>query len=635
MYGVSDAYKTAIKKETRTYDLELTITSNKGQRVVLGRQDIVKNSFSITHQCCSNTEIEIGSVYSAELSVTILSNLDRYTLSNGTIEAVFKLETASGWESVPLGKFVINEANKKISCIEIMANDYMIRFEKSFTNTNTMGTPYDLLSLCSGACDVVLAQTKKQIEQMPNGKESLTIYEDNDIETYRDLIFYIAQTLGGFATMTRDGKLEIRKYGNYVVSTIKGKHRFSSDFSDFITKYTAVSSTNVRSNISEYEALETDDALTMNLGVNPLLQYGTEETRKKILRNILDQIAIIEYVPFSCTMLCDPSFDLGDCLIFEDLHADADHISCITSYSFTFNGDFTLSCSGKNPLLAQAKSKNEKNIQGLLNQSSKNEVIIYSFTNAKSIQVNQTKTEIISIAFVTKNKTSAEFSAEVVYQVNADTNALVSYIYEIDSNELTTHMPEAMKLPGKAFDTLYYPLSDVKEESVHTFRVYMKTATGTVGIERFQVVAAIRGQGLVSDVVPWDGTIKIDEEFEILRLGSNMNILPIIEAPNSIVKSIPKHAVNEQISVIRLASNMIIKPMREHVYSNPVIEKNTIDMTGSYIFDQYYVKKDESFMLNTEYIYTSAQQPIDSGQVRVISINTENFKEIISVEEAT
>lgn len=634
MYGVSDAYKTAIKKETRTYDLELTITGNKGQRVVLGRHDIVKNSFSITHQCCSNTEIEIGSVYSAELSVTILSNLDRYTLSNGTIEAVFKLETAIGWESVPLGKFVINEANKKISCIEIMANDYMIRFEKAFTNTNTMGTPYDLLSLCSGACDVALAQTKKQIEQMPNGKESLTIYEDNDIETYRDLIFYIAQTLGGFATMTRDGKLEIRKYENNVVSTIKGKHRFSSDFSDFITKYTAVSSTNVRSNISEYEALETDDALTMNLGVNPLLQYGTEETRKRILRNILNQISIIEYVPFSCTMLCDPSLDLGDCLIFEDLHADADHISCITSYSFTFNGDFALSCSGKNPLLAQAKSKNEKNIQGLLNQSSKNEVIIYSFTNAKNIQVTQSKTEIISIAFITKNKTSAEFSAEVVYQVNADTNALVSYIYEIDSNELTTHMPEAVKLPGKAFDTLYYPLSDVKEESVHTFRVYMQTATGTVGIERFQVVAAIRGQGLVSDVVPWDGTIKIDEEFEVLGLGSNTNILPITAIPSHAVQGIPKHSMDDQFSILQLASNVIIDPMIVNVYPTNATEKNTIDMTRSYTYDQFYVKKNESFTLNTEYVYTSVQQPIDSGQVRIISINTENFKEITSIEEA-
>lgn len=634
MYGVSDAYKTAIKKETRTYDLELTITSNKGQRVVLGRHDIIKNSFSITHQCCSKTEIEIGSVYSAELSVTILSNLDRYTLSNGTIEAVFKLETASGWESVPLGKFIINEANKKISCIELMANDYMIRFEKAFTNTNTMGTPYDLLSLCSGACDVALAQTKKQIEQMPNGKESLTIYEDNDIESYRDLIFYVAQTLGGFATMTRDGKLEIRKYENNVVSTIKGKHRFSSDFSDFITKYTAVSSTNVRSNISEYEALETDDALTMNLGVNPLLQYGTKETRKKILRNILDQIAIIEYVPFSCTMLCDPSFDLGDCLIFEDLHADADHISCITSYTFTFNGDFALSCSGKNPLLAQAKSKNEKNIQGLLNQSSKNEVIIYSFTNAKSIQVTQTKTEIISIAFVTKNKTSAEFSAEVVYQVNAETNTLVSYIYEIDSNELTTHMPEAMKLPGKAFDTLYYPLSDVKEESVHTFRVYMLTAAGTVGIERFQVVAAIRGQGLVSDVVPWDGKIKIDEEFEVLGLGSNTNILPITAIPSHAVQGIPKHSMDDQFSILQLASNVIIEPMIVNVYPTNVIEKNTIDMTRSYTYDQFYVKRNESFTLNTEYVYTSVQQPIDSGQVRIISINTENFKEITSIEEA-
>lgn len=591
MYGVSDAYKTAIKKETRTYDLELTITSNKGQRVVLGRHDIIKNSFSITHQCCSNTEIEIGSVYSAELSVTVLSNLDRYTLSNGTIEAVFKLETASGWESVPLGKFVINEANKKISCIEIMANDYMIRFEKAFTNTNTMGTPYDLLSLCSGACDVALAQTKKQIEQMPNGKESLTIYEDNDIESYRDLIFYVAQTLGGFATMTRDGKLEIRKYENNVVSTIKGKHRFSSDFSDFITKYTAVSSTNVRSNISEYEALETDDALTMNLGVNPLLQYGTEETRKKILRNILDQIAIIEYVPFSCTMLCDPSFDLGDCLIFEDLHADADHISCITSYTFTFNGDFALSCSGKNPLLAQAKSKNEKNIQGLLNQSSKNEVIIYNFTNAKSIQVTQTKTEIISIAFVTKNKTSAEFSAEVVYQVNADANALISYIYEVDSNELTTHMPKAMKLPGKSFDTLYYPLSDVKEESVHTFRVYMLTDTGTIGIERFQIVAAIRGQGLVSDVVTWDGTIKIDDEFRNLQVGTDMNVMPFTVISKPTIDAFRKQGITENFESIQLTGSIKLMSMVDEIYLNPEVKKNTIDMNENFEYSQFYVKK--------------------------------------------
>ena len=48
---------------------------------------------------------------------------------------------------------------------------------------------------------------------------------------------------------------------------ISNKQRFSSSFSDFITRYTAISSTNMKTQTAEYYALETDDGLTMNLGV--------------------------------------------------------------------------------------------------------------------------------------------------------------------------------------------------------------------------------------------------------------------------------------------------------------------------------------------------------------------------------
>lgn len=638
MYDVSESYKQAIKKENREFDLELIITSNKGQRYTLGREAIVKNSFVISHQCCSNTEIEIGSVYSAELSVTIVSDINRYTLSKGIIEPFFKLKTAEGWESIPLGKFEINEANKKISCIEILANDFMTKFEKSFSNTNTIGKPYDLLMLACEMCGMELKQTKSQIEEMPNGKSSFSIYEDNDIETYRDLIYYVAQALGGFATINRNGKLDIRHYGNNVVSIFKGKHRFASDFSDFITRYTAISSTNVRTNISEYEALDPDDALTMNLGVNPLLQYGTDESRKKALLNILNAISVIEYVPFSCTALCDPSLDLGDCIRFEDLHADADHISCITGYSFTFNGEYSISCYGKNPLLAQAKSKNEKNIQGLINQSAKNEVIIYSFTNAKEINVAQSKTEIISIAYVTKNQTSAEFNGEVVYELTSDVNTYVSFIYEVDSNEITTHVPCAVKLPGKAFDTLYYPLTDVKEQSVHTFRVYMLTDAGTARIERFGAVASIRGQGLVSSVVPWDGRIECEDIFDRdIIIESNLTFEKFIDQLNSVTQQIPDGGTfNDAFSPITVQSQLSFTSFIDHLDMSPVIQKNTIDVTriNDISFNERFVIiRDEAFKVNNDYEFVSVQQPIDQGQLRVISIDTDSFKVIESIEE--
>lgn len=46
-----------------------------------------------------------------------------------------------------------------------------------------------------------------EVESMPNGSEVLSIYAENDIETYRDVLFYIGQVLGGFFCINREGKL--------------------------------------------------------------------------------------------------------------------------------------------------------------------------------------------------------------------------------------------------------------------------------------------------------------------------------------------------------------------------------------------------------------------------------------------
>ena len=68
-------------------------------------------------------------------------------------------------------------------------------------------------------------------------------------------------------------KVELFYHGNTPVLTVERKYRFTSSFSGFIKRYTAVSSTNLRTQIAEYYALDPDDGLIMNLSVNPLLQY--------------------------------------------------------------------------------------------------------------------------------------------------------------------------------------------------------------------------------------------------------------------------------------------------------------------------------------------------------------------------
>lgn len=263
-------------------------------------------------------------------------------------------------------------------------------------------------------------QTQEEIDAMPNGTEILSVYSDNDIETYRDVLYYIGQVLGGFFVINREGKLELRKYGNEPVMEITQKQRFSSSFSDFITRYTAISSTNLRTQTAEYYALETDDGLTMNLGSNPFLQFGLDETRKTLCENILADISVIAYVPFDSETIGNPALDLGDVIRFSGGHADGEQITCITSIQCKIGGKQTLKCVGKNPRLSQAKSKNDKNLVGLLNQIDEGKVGFFSFTNAKIFELGETEVEVISIDFTAGEVTQAEFIGLIVMDVVAE-----------------------------------------------------------------------------------------------------------------------------------------------------------------------------------------------------------------------
>ncbi len=94
-----------------------------------------------------------------------------------------------------MGIFYIAEANRKIKTLELKAYDAMLNLDKNFDKGLSSAFPYDFLSLLS---------------------------------------------------KDREGKLRLIPYGIADNKTVDSRHRFSSTFSDFVTRYTAVSSTNKR-----------------------------------------------------------------------------------------------------------------------------------------------------------------------------------------------------------------------------------------------------------------------------------------------------------------------------------------------------------------------------------------------------
>ena len=439
LYPVSADFLQAVQENTRKYYWTGKITIKNGVAYEFGAEDIVKGSGYISSQCCGSTEIELGTVYAAEMGLTLLSDIDRYTLEDALVELFYHLRISKSrdsseldpdynqvveadgiYETIPMGVFEVSEANRTVKCLELKAYDYMLRFEKDFNGFETVGKAYDFIHLCCEACHVEFALTQEEVEAMPNGDTGLSIYTDNDIETYRDVLYYVGQVLGGFFCINREGVLELRKYGDTPVMEIAGRHRFSSSFSDFITRYTAVSSTNMRTEIAEYYHLDPDNGLTMNLGVNPLLQFGLDETRKQLCENILSDISVIDYVPFDSDTIGNPALDIGDVLTFVGGQADEDKISAITSMQVNLYGKQRLKGVGKNPRLAQAKSKNDKNISGLLSQIEAGKIGIHTFTNASAFTVEDRDTRIISIEFATSEDNHAQFFGQVIVDVDAD-----------------------------------------------------------------------------------------------------------------------------------------------------------------------------------------------------------------------
>ena len=56
--------------------------------------------------------MELGTVYAAEMGITLLSEIDRYSLEDALVELHYHLRLADGsYEAVPMGVFELSEAN--------------------------------------------------------------------------------------------------------------------------------------------------------------------------------------------------------------------------------------------------------------------------------------------------------------------------------------------------------------------------------------------------------------------------------------------------------------------------------------------------------------------------------------------
>lgn len=568
MYSVSQLYRSKIidisKKRRR-------IRGSIGS-VNFTEADILENSFSYTDIAVNSADIKLGGVFVGTLKLTFLnsfaSNIQRGTWKGREINVSIGLflgvdgNNTEIWEDVPIKPYYIDEANHSALGVDIEASDVMNKFDEPIQMSLTSGNLYGMASLACLNCGVTLGMTAEEMAALPNGDQILGLYPENDIETWRDLISWIALQAGGFATINRDGHLEFRTWHTAPDFSIGVDVRFSGgSWSDFQTNYTAVQFTNIEDGTARYYAVTPDNGLTMDLGADPLMQYGLDETREAQARAILTALQNLRYTPFSSSSLLDPAFDLGDVISYPNGIAN-NSICCIMRIDFSFRKGATLKGYGKNPSQNGARSKQDKAIAQQAKNQKNQSIIYYPYINSEEIEIGTTERRLYRIAFATAEPTTVEMAHEMklLSEFTESTQGIHLYYY-YDGDLLTYEPEETYDEEGYHILKGDYWIQGVEAGETHYWEVKAKVDSGTATIAINDLRALLKGQGMVASV-GFDGNLELADEYEPWDIG-----MDVVSLTDSVV-------ITRQTAGVALALS--------DVYTAWSIGQNVVQLTDSF-----------------------------------------------------
>lgn len=502
MYALS----TEAKTDLQSYTIIGTIGS-----LDFDNDNILKGSLVIANQCSDFSTFNLGGVYIGQMSCTFIGiNIPRNEWIGKEITLSVKINNV---QTIPVGVFYVDKAEHTKGMTNVKAYDAMTRFDKALDNTSTLNdSPYTILNWICTQCGVTLGMTENEVESLPNGDETLFLARIGDIETYRDLLYWVSQTLGGFATIDRSGHLVVRTYHDVVDDSINYDVRFNtSQYGDEIVSFSGFYWTNEETGDMEYEHSTPDNGYAVSLGINPFFQSAM---RALYIDDILATLGRISYNACSVTIPFGIHYDLGDVLKFPNGMGSSTNKFCVMGYTWTYYGGYKITSIA---VPKTSKSKTDKNVTALMRSGDSGKIQYYLISNIRDIDVGDGETkDIIDIYFAAQKETivimDVELHCEVETTVDNDDyyDAVAEFKYYFNGSLLNNFEPVETWQDGKHIKHLLYYFT-VSEAGTKRIQVKLTMSGGSVHVDLNNLRGAIYGQDLVASE-EWDGIITIDEE---------------------------------------------------------------------------------------------------------------------------
>lgn len=576
MINVSQEYLDAVSAPIQRWRVKGYSVAFGGE---FGEDAILKDSFSLSNRC-ADTTLKMGGVFIGELNLSMLipqnENVDIIGASIDVSVGVNVSQTLTErYEEIEFKDFTIAEAKKTGNIIAITAYDKMSFFDAPYDDAIhiTSGTAFEFLQTACATCGVELETSQQEINAMPNGNRTLNLSTKNDVSTWRDLISWIAITLGGFAVINHDAKLEVRSVCKPDADAIiTPQERFKSFAVGEYIDFFGITTTNNKGKKKIYKRFDSstqeEDAghLLVDVGNNPFIQGSSSI---EMWQSVANSLQYGQTVEFTMERYCGVEYQLGDKLHFAGGVAGLDgKDGYIHSIHWTTKGCTIQGFSGR-----YSPSKADKRADGLaseLSDTEAQEVKYYVYINNREYNIGQGEDEqLIGLTYATVGGGYIIFQCEI----HAECNGKIEFSYYIN-DVLMDWKPHDVYDGAKRehIISLMMPIN-TSANTVYDFELWAHCVDGSAKIKIRDLRAIIWGQGLASSD-NWNGRIRVSDEFSRIQLGGID--VESYEEDVSLTTAIPiRVEVNESMSnVVPIQRVSIYNNMQETIYFNRRFAEN-------------------------------------------------------------
>ena len=405
MIGASEGLYNYFNQNIREEGQEIEIKIIKGAKsYTITDDDLVASSVKITKKSVSGASFDIGECYVDSATFTINKNINNYKSLTGakvTIRIKVNNTDLNLSDNVLLGTFrILQDGIKRTNTLlQVTADSYISKFDKSRKRATFTGDLYDLVMDSCNKCKVTFGMTEYAFRALsPNVAKTYEIKKDSSLKTHRDVIMYVAQLIGGFATTTPSGALIFKNYtSNNDVCNVNDNVIVNYSIGDEVYNLSGLGMSVNEKDVYLYRAGEDDDSpYFLNLDTNPIMENCTDDEITSIVDNIWSKLIDLNLNNFSFEFNGNPLIEVGDIISIPERSLETYVASC----EWTYHGKEKISCVSvdKNKRTETQREKQNENKPSKDSKDNRVDDLIKN-TTTKKRKVKKTVTGTVKCTF--------------------------------------------------------------------------------------------------------------------------------------------------------------------------------------------------------------------------------------------